>query len=193
MGLEGGQGFAHVHADEQGAQHLPLGIPDGTVGGVVILAEQAGLAHIALPGQQLGMGRVLLAEQRAHGPLALLVLEGRADAQEVIALAGKNRRHGTRLAAEGIHLVEMSIQELPLVAEEGSIPRSIEPEGSGEVSGKQPVEAQGLLLQGVRTHLHHALDQGQVLGQAGPALLRQGLVHAAAEQDGHDRHDRQGG
>jgi hypothetical protein len=102
---------AHVHADEERADHLAAGVRDGPVLRDVTLAEQRGETGEGSACNDQTVGRAFTVEQRADGPAAVLLLQRRGDAHEVVAGAREYGGDGAAALQELVGDREVHIED----------------------------------------------------------------------------------
>jgi len=159
----------------------------GHVGAV----KQHGTADVGLAAHNALVGRALTVEYGANGAIAILLGQGGADADKVVAAAHEHRGHAAGHLLELIHFFEVVVQHLVaqiearrLHAGHGHGLVRTHTQAGAETLFKQPAQTLGAFAQGAVEGVELVGEQTRLAGQV---FLAGGEVGGVEGTQGKDR------
>lgn len=185
-----------VDANEKCADDASRCIGDGLVRGDVLLAEKRRDADIGLACKDRRIRGALAVEQRADRARAVLLLERRRHAHEIVPGAGEDRRDGAAFLEERVGNREVVVQRL-IAREESRRGFTVDVHGAGFIERERRRqtmredrhEARDFRAHGLVEEADHRRDRAILAFDARERMRIDLLARAARDGDGEERDD----
>ncbi len=163
---------SNVDPNEDNGDHLPARVFYRLILGDIAFAEQQGEAAINLTFGDYRPGRTGMIQYRPDGPIAVLFTQRGCHADEVIAVADKQRRDSTgaiqEIIGRGVVLMEFRIaafQQRNVLTVDGAGLADVRAQRLRQKGGEQTGIALHLFGEAGIEHLHHVHHAGGLIMQ----------------------------